>query len=257
MFHICSEFSVQTLSVWQLKVIVNTSPFWTVVFARLYLNDEIPASIAWTLIPIVIGPIISVIPIEDGKKTFDIMGTLLAIGAAITYSGNKIAAKHVFNQLTMDPVLFVFQTNILCITLLLPFWLMIDVASSSRDLLFNSETAKLIVLNGVLDACVAFSLLYFLHFVSATTQQIASVASSAIGMIVSIVWFHNVMNYMQATGLCITIIGMIAYSILNSNAQHLLSSYEHASVLPSSHDELADITEQQEHEEQQHREQEQ
>ena len=209
--HLFSQFSLSMMPVWMLKVVKSVSPLFTMALSYLVLGDTFDGWMVLSLLPIIAGVVLSgVDPSASHAKTeLRVAGILLGVGAAVTYVGEKIAAKKLFNQRLANPFHLLVHSNLIAALVMVPAWLYVDVRAGIR--VVSSDTVPLLVANGLVDSALGLGMLLVLTQMSALSHQIAAAGDRVVVMVVSVIFFKNYLSPEQISGIVVCCVGMAAY----------------------------------------------
>ncbi len=216
--HVFSQFSLSLIPVWMLKVVKSVSPVFTVGLSYLVLGDTFDGWMILSLVPIVTGVVLCGIqtePVSAHKATFRLVGLLLGVGSAVTYVGEKIAAKKLFLADKANPFHLLVHSNIIASIMLLPIWYFVDYRNGLT--ITTNDTYYLLLANGLVDSFLGLGMLLVLTQLSALSHQIAAAGDRIFVMVVSVIVFNNHLSTMQIAGIVVCCAGMFLYQKAKSN----------------------------------------
>jgi len=200
--------SLKYVAVSFTETVKSSAPFFTVIFARLILNERTSLMVNLSLVPVVGGLALCSVT----ELSFNMVGFLAAvvnncIDCVQNVFSKKLLSTH-YNYINLQ-----FYTSAAALLVQMPYMLYSrysegsDVSSS-----FSATLACALLLNGVffhMQSVLAYAVM---GLISPVTQSVANTLKRALLIWLSVLYFGNPLTLMSAFGTVVCIAGVFAYN---------------------------------------------
>lgn len=200
--------SLKYVAVSFTETVKSSAPFFTVIFARLMLNERTSFMVNLSLVPVVSGLALC----SATELSFNMVGFLAAvinncIDCVQNVFSKKLLSTH-YNYVNLQ-----FYTSAAALAVQMPYMLYsrysegADTSSS-----FSTALACALLLNGVffhLQSVLAYAVM---GLISPVTQSVANTLKRALLIWFSVLYFGNPLTFMSAFGTALCIAGVFAYN---------------------------------------------
>ena len=208
--------SLQHVAASFTEAIKASAPLFTVLFAWLILGEKTPNKVIASLIPIMIGLVIT----SGTELSFDTVGFLAAMCTNMIDCTQNVFSKRLMERLT--PVQLQFYTSVSAIVMQLPMMLYNNRVSIMAHL--NGETSgtfPIMVIFWLLVACVFYHLqsvsaYYCVDAVSPVTMSVSNTLKRGLLILASIAYFGNRVGISTAIGMIMIVVGVAIYNRVRS-----------------------------------------
>ncbi|CAF3741080.1 unnamed protein product [Rotaria sordida] len=192
-----SQISLRLVTISYTHTVKALMPLFTVILSRIILDEEQSITIYLSLLPIIIGVIITSL----SELSFDIIGLISALFTLLS----------VLSKLSW--------------CLLIPFWFLLDGSHMDIRRELTPTVIYFILIDGLCNFIYNVLAFTMISYLSSLSYAIASSTKRITIIIMSIIIFHNRITYMNLFGISLTLIGVILYNKMkyNEKKQQLLS----------------------------------
>ncbi|CDS10051.1 hypothetical protein LRAMOSA02728 [Lichtheimia ramosa] len=251
--HVFSSIAISRVPVSLVHTIKALAPLFTVMFYRFIFNVKYSSSVYVSLLPLTLGVILAC------TFTFsnNLIGLICAFLSCLVFvTQNIFSKKLLFKESNLgkgdpnklDKMNMLFYSSLLSFVLMSPLWLYSD----GGRLLFSEQeqrdvsTTQLIMyflLNGITNFSQNWFAFTTLSMTSPVTYSIASLVKRIFVIVMSIIWFGQVVSFAQWIGILLTFVGLWMYQSAKRDVDRGESRIREKSldVLPTSSSATTDV----------------
>ena len=210
--------SLQHVAASFTEAIKASAPLFTVLFAWLILGEKTPNKVIASLIPIMIGLVIT----SGTELSFDTVGFTAAMCTNMIDCTQNVFSKRLMKRLT--PVQLQFYTSVSAIVMQLPIMLYNNRVNIMAH--YNGEKSgelEMMVVFWLLVACVFYHLqsvsaYYCVDAVSPVTMSVSNTLKRGLLILASIAYFGNRVGISTAIGMITIVVGVAIYNRVRSTS---------------------------------------
>ncbi|CAF1129020.1 unnamed protein product [Rotaria sordida] len=216
-----SQISLRLVTISYTHTVKALMPLFTVILSRIILDEEQSITIYLSLLPIIIGVIITSI----SELSFDIIGLISALFSTCLLALQNIYSKKTLKYINIHHLALLSVLSKLSWCLLIPFWFLLDGSHMDIRRELTPTVIYFILIDGLCNFIYNVLAFTMISYLSTLSYAIASSTKRITIIIMSIIIFHNRITYMNLFGISLTLIGVILYNKMkyNEKKQQLLS----------------------------------
>ncbi|CAF1243837.1 unnamed protein product [Rotaria sordida] len=216
-----SQISLRLVTISYTHTIKALMPLFTVILSRIILDEEQSITIYLSLLPIIIGVIITSI----SELSFNIIGLISALFSTCLLALQNIYSKKTLKYINIHHLALLSVLSKLSWCLLIPFWFLLDGSHMDIRRELTPTVIYFILIDGLCNFIYNVLAFTMISYLSSLSYAIASSTKRITIIIMSIIIFHNRITYMNLFGISLTLIGVILYNKMkyNEKKQQLLS----------------------------------
>ncbi|CAF1068906.1 unnamed protein product [Rotaria sordida] len=216
-----SQISLRLVTISYTHTVKALMPLFTVILSRIILDEEQSITIYLSLLPIIIGVIITSI----SELSFDIIGLISALFSTCLLALQNIYSKKTLKYINIHHLALLSVLSKLSWCLLIPFWFLLDGSHMDIRRELTPTVIYFILIDGLCNFIYNVLAFTMISYLSILSYAIASSTKRITIIIMSIIIFHNRITYMNLFGISLTLIGVILYNKMkyNEKKQQLLS----------------------------------
>ncbi|GAA5802342.1 hypothetical protein HPULCUR_007806 [Helicostylum pulchrum] len=233
--HIFSSVAISRIPVSLVHTIKALAPLFTVLFYRLVFDTKYPHSVYISLIPLTIGVILAC----SFTYSANVIGLCCALGSCFVFVVQNIFSKKLLfqesklgdrNPNKLDKLNVLLYSSLISFLMMIPLWIYYDSTSItvSPEISGNRLMAYLL-LNGTTNFFQNWFAFTTLSLTSPVTYSILSLLKRIFVIVMSILWFGQVISWTQSVGILLTFIGLWMYQ----KAKTSLEQVNHHNLLPT------------------------
>uniref|UniRef100_A0A6B2LF73 Sugar phosphate transporter domain-containing protein n=1 Tax=Arcella intermedia TaxID=1963864 RepID=A0A6B2LF73_9EUKA len=197
------------------------SPLFTIIFATFLLGESTPSRLLFPLVPLLGGILFCSSP-EMNTSPF---GLACAFASIILISLSTVLTKKTLAGHSSENLPFLLFSDLTSLTVLLPFWLVLDIlganppappateAAAQGGIALSSELVILLLLNGIGQVGQGIFGLWVMQEVSAMTFAVVGVMKRVFVVLGAVVWFGEAVGWEKGLGLTLGFVGVSWYVI--------------------------------------------
>ncbi|CAF3001142.1 unnamed protein product [Rotaria socialis] len=218
-----SQISLRLVTVSYAHTIKALMPLFTVILSKIILAEEQSITIYLSLIPIILGVIISSI----SEFSFDTIGFISALLSTWFHALQNVYSKKTLKQIDIHHLALLSVLSKISWCLLMPFWFLLDGPHIDFKRELTSKVICFLLIDGLCNFIYNVLAFTMISYLSPLSYAIAGSTKRIVVIIISIVVFHNPITYMNLFGISLAISGLILYNKVkyNEKKQQLLSSH--------------------------------
>ncbi|CAF1213238.1 unnamed protein product [Rotaria sordida] len=216
-----SQISLRLVTISYTHTVKALMPLFTVILSRIILDEEQSITIYLSLLPIIIGVIITSL----SELSFDIIGLISALFSTCLLALQNIYSKKTLKYINIHHLALLSVLSKLSWCLLIPFWFLFDGSHMDIRRELTPTVIYFILIDGLCNFIYNVLAFTMISYLSSLSYAIASSTKRITIIIMSIIIFHNRITYMNLFGISLTLIGVILYNKMkyNEKKQQLLS----------------------------------
>lgn len=190
----------------KVAVLCYTMPFWTVLFARIFIHERM-RTIQWVAVLIAaVGLVVLVDPLHLGG----LASSLLALAAGCSWGASVVLIKHFQGKTESHLLTLTFWQMLMCAGLLFTAGALLDTPPVQWTWMF----AYAMVYSGILASSLAWMLFYFaLARLPAGIAGLGTLATPVIGVVAAWLQFGETPTPGELTGMAFISVGLALLAI--------------------------------------------
>jgi solute carrier family 35, member E2 len=200
------------------ETIKASAPLFTVVFARIMLEEKTSLEVVISLVPVMAGLVLC----SSTELSFDTIGFLAAITNNCIDCVQNVFSKKLLQNALMTPTHLQFYTSVAAATLQLPILLYQFASAPKPDPSKATEAhSEWLYIAIFIDATFyhfqSVTAYYTMSLISPVTQSVANTVKRSILIFLSILYFHNNVTRYNIFGMVAVMLGIAAYNYARTN----------------------------------------
>ena len=231
--HSFSSLAIANVPVSFVHTVKALSPFFTVLFSKVFLSSTFSPRIYFSLLPLTLGVVLAC----SSELAFSLPGFLAALASTVIFVAQNIFSKKLFQDGKLDELNLLYYSSLFAFVAMLPLWLFqegIDLLLDPPAALTASPTIALLLLaNGVTHFGQNIFAFTLLTLVSPVAYSIGSLLKRVFIIVTSIMWFQTPVTAQNLFGMALTFTGLWLYTSAKGEAKKSPASLLPTTVLES------------------------
>uniref|UniRef100_A0A0K0F2D9 Solute carrier family 35 member E1 (inferred by orthology to a human protein) n=1 Tax=Strongyloides venezuelensis TaxID=75913 RepID=A0A0K0F2D9_STRVS len=212
---VSTYFGLLKVSISYAQTVKCTMPIFTVIIARIFLNEKQSNKIYLSLFPIVAGVVLCTFT----EINFDEIGLIASLTSTSLYSLMNVLAKKILEDTSINPLQLLSLNSKMAFVLCFPVWFynegILFVTSSLDQSQYTHPDSKftfLLFASGFIAFIQNFCAFTLIHHLTALSYSIANTSKRIVVISSSIFFFQNNINALNILGMTLSIAGVAFYN---------------------------------------------
>uniref|UniRef100_A0A0K0EL79 Sidoreflexin n=1 Tax=Strongyloides stercoralis TaxID=6248 RepID=A0A0K0EL79_STRER len=212
---ISTYFGLLKVSISYAQTVKCTMPIFTVIIARIFLNEKQSKKIYLSLFPIIAGVVLCTFT----EINFDELGLIASLTSTSLYSFMNVLAKKILEDTSVNPLQLLSLNSKMAFCLCFPLWFynegILFLSNNSKELNYIQPDFKFAFLlfgSGFISFIQNFCAFTLIHHLTALSYSIANTSKRIIVISSSIFFFQNNITLLNVLGMSLSITGVAFYN---------------------------------------------
>jgi len=214
--HTLTQISLEFIAVSYTHTIKSISPLFTMIMSYFILGETFSLNMGLSIVPIVTGVLLSSVVEMD----INVIGTVTALLSSVCFCYTNIYSKIMVENKKLDSFHLLMYNN--CGSTILLFllayvteWSSFADFTNAHLVQLNARAYTLVIAIGFFHFLQSITAISFLTTVSPLSYSIANTFKRVFVIILSIIYFGNVVTPLNYVGIFISIVGILLYNRAN------------------------------------------